>query len=187
MDANEPNAVVPPDKSLNYNMSSRNPQALLNPEADSFVYLETVLESLAVLGRLGATLDIVAQRLPIEIYSLIETTIDEVSERSEYGRRSSVFGLSAPKSERVYIFSTDPSMVAQHKNGYLPESSLRLAALESSFQQVDQEILRDFFWTLYSKMDAVAQGLRVIYEVANRIGSVSDLFSTHGLDLTLWL
>ncbi|KAF9076098.1 Sec8 exocyst complex component-specific domain-containing protein [Rhodocollybia butyracea] len=172
MDANEPNAAVPTDKSLNYNISSRNPQALLNPEADSFVYLETVLESLAVLGRLGATLDIVAQRLPIEIYSLIETTIDEVSERAEYGRRSSVFGLSAPSLKECTFFP--------HKNGYLPESSLRLAALESSFQQVDQEILRDFFWTLYSKMDAVAQGLRVIYEVANRIGSRRDFKDSAG-------
>ncbi|KAJ4485935.1 Sec8 exocyst complex component-specific domain-containing protein [Lentinula aciculospora] len=169
MDANESNA----------NVSSRI-QTLLNPEADSFAYLETVLESLAVLGRLGATLDIVAQRLPSEIYSLIETTIDEVSERAEYGRRSSIFGLSTHKSEGVYVFSSDPLLVVQHKNGYFPGSSLRLAALESSAQQVDQEILRDFFWTLYSKMDAVAQGLRVLYEVANRIGSRRDFKDSAG-------
>lgn len=172
MDINEANGAAPPSASLSYN---RNAQALLNPEADSFAYMETVLESLAVLGRLGATLDIIAQRLSSEIYSLIETTIDEVSERAEYGKRSSMFGFSTSKSERVYIFSSDPSLVVQHKNGYFPASSLRLAALESSAQQVDQEILRDFFWTLYSKMDAVAQGLRVIYEVALRIGSVSLL------------
>ncbi|KAE9408284.1 hypothetical protein BT96DRAFT_962930 [Gymnopus androsaceus JB14] len=179
MDVNEPNGAAP-TASFNYNMSSRHPQTLLNPEADSFAYLETVLESLAVLGRLGATLDIVAQRLSSEIYSLIETTVEEVSERAEYGKRSSMFGFSTTKSEGVYIFSSDPSLIIQHKNGYFPASSLRLAALESSAQQVDQEILRDFFWTLYSKMDAVAQGLRVIYEVANRIGSRRDFKDSAG-------
>lgn len=84
-----------------------------------------------------------------------------------------MFGLSTHKFEGVYVFSSDPSLVVQHQ-GYFPGSSLRLAALEPSTQQVDQEILRDFFWTLYSKVDAVSQGLRVIYEVANRIGSVSN-------------
>ncbi|KAE9382895.1 hypothetical protein BT96DRAFT_1027472 [Gymnopus androsaceus JB14] len=47
MDVNEPNGAAP-TASFNYNMSSRHPQTLLNPEADSFAYLETVLESLAV-------------------------------------------------------------------------------------------------------------------------------------------
>ncbi|KAJ3969790.1 Sec8 exocyst complex component-specific domain-containing protein [Lentinula raphanica] len=180
MDVNESNVTIASAPSRAYGASSRNPQALLNPEADSFAYLETVLESLAVLGRLGATLDIVAQRLPSEIYSLIETTIDEVSERAEYGKRGSMFGLSTHKSEGVYILTSDPSLVVQQKNGFLPGSSLRLAALESSARQIDQEILRDFFWTLYSKMDAVAQGLRVIYEVANRIGSRRDFKDSAG-------
>lgn len=60
----------------------------------------------------------------------------------------------------------------------LKASYLRLAALELSTKRADQEIMRDFFWTLYSKLDAVAQGLRVVYEVSNRIGSVSSLQRT---------
>jgi len=55
----------------------------------------------------------------------------------------------------------------------LGASKLRLTALESSTKHADHEILRDLFWTLYSKLDAVMQGLKVVYEVANRIGSVS--------------
>ncbi|KNZ74114.1 putative exocyst complex component sec8 [Termitomyces sp. J132] len=114
-----------------------------NPEADSFAYMETLLESLAVLGKLGSALDNVAQRLPSEIFNLVETTLDEVEERAEYGRRTTVLGLSE------ILGSTE----------------------ESSSKRVEHEILKDLFWTLYSKLDAVAQGLRVIYEVANRIGS----------------
>lgn len=70
-----------------------------------------------------------------------------------------------------------------HPGGYdklLPARALRLAALEMSTKRGDQEIMKDFFWTLYSKLDAVAQGLRVIYEVSNRIGSRRDFKDTSG-------
>ncbi|KAL0071792.1 exocyst subunit [Marasmius tenuissimus] len=151
-----------------------------NPESDSFAYMETILESLAVLGRLGSALDVIAQRLPGELFSLVDSTLDEVSERAEYGQRSSIFSYSGGSSEGVYIFSVDPSLVVNHSNEYLSALTLRLAALESSSQHIDHEVLKDFFWTLYSKMDAVAQGLRVIYEVANRIGSRRDFKDSSG-------
>lgn len=168
-----------------------------NPEADSFAYIETLLESLAILGKLGSALDIVSQKLPQEIYTLVETTLDEVSERAEYGRRSSLLGsvasgMNGSKMDDVYLLLTSNgtttlgsgilsvgSMELQH-GGLLAPSSLRLAALEASTKRLDQEIMKDLFWTLYSKLDAVAQGLRVVYEVANRIGSVSA-FSGHDM------
>ncbi|KAG6855659.1 hypothetical protein H0H87_012345 [Tephrocybe sp. NHM501043] len=145
-----------------------------NPEADSFAYMETLIESLAVLGKLGSALDNIAQRLPSEIFNLVEATLDEVEERTEYGRRSTMLGLgeSVGRTEGAYIFTSDnptaASSVASVKGTYLRASCLRLAALESSSKRVEHEILKDLFWTLYSKLDAVAQGLRVVYEVANR-------------------
>ncbi|KAL0580816.1 exocyst subunit [Marasmius crinis-equi] len=161
--------------------SSRNNQ-FSNPESDSFAYMETILESLAVLGRLGSALDVVAQRLSSELFSLVDSTLEEVSERAEYGQRSSIysFGNGTAGSDGVYIFSVDPSLVVHHSNEYLSALTLRLAALESSSQHHEHEILKDFFWTLYSKMDALAQGLRVIYEVANRIGSRKDFKDSSG-------
>lgn len=53
----------------------------LNPEEDSFRYIETLLESLGVLGRLGSALDTVAQRVTTELHSLVDCTLDEVEER----------------------------------------------------------------------------------------------------------
>ncbi len=161
-----------------------------NPEADSFVYIETLLESLSVLGKLGGVLDIVAQRLPSEIFALVDGTVDEVSERAEYGRRtSSLFGINTgSKDNSTYIVTSKHAVTgalplniptslvdatrARHGLQISP-LQLRLTALESSTKHADHEILRDLFWTLYSKLDAVMQGLRVVYEVANRIGSVS--------------
>lgn len=52
-----------------------------HPEADSFTYIETLLESLAVLGRLGTALERVAARVSGEMHALVATTLDEVEER----------------------------------------------------------------------------------------------------------
>ena len=69
-------------------------QNQLNPETDSFAYIETLLESLSVLGKLGGGLDILTQRLPSEVFALVDTTVDEVSERAEYNRPvSSLFEI----------------------------------------------------------------------------------------------
>lgn len=52
-------------------------------------------------------------------------------------------------------------------------SLLKLSASESSALELNTETLKDLFWTLYSKLDAVLQGFRVSYEVAGRIAEVS--------------
>lgn len=173
-----------------------------NPESDSFTYLETILESLAILGKLGVALESVTQRLPMEIYSLVESTIEEVDERTEFARRLGSGGLSvvtgaaggresvvAAKTGVGYIYvQTKPtaSMTTVGTGGpttgtaeHSPTTLLRLSALENSASNADHEVLRDLFWTLYSKMDAVCQSIRVVYEVANRIGTVCLLLSTH--------
>ncbi|KZT75066.1 hypothetical protein DAEQUDRAFT_742424 [Daedalea quercina L-15889] len=177
-----------------------------NPEADSFSYIETLLEALAVLGRLGSGLDIIAQKLPQEIYSVVESTLDEVEERAEFGRRNSVIS-SVPGAGRLdsSLLLTGPGAVSSMAMGtgipgvsvtpgaanpvigplagrgpLLKAASLRLAALEASTKYADQETLRDFFWTLYSKLDAITQGLRVVYEVSNRIGSRRNFTDSSG-------
>lgn len=156
----------------------------LNPEADSFAYMETLLESLAVLGKLGNALDNIAQRLPGEIFALVEITLDEVEERAEYSRKS-LFALTSGlnKSEGVYIFDTcHPAFVdatVGTKTPLMKSSSLRLSALESLAKPADHDILKDLFWTLYSKLDAVAQGLRVVTEITTRIGSVCLIDRLH--------
>lgn len=143
-------------------------QADQNPESDSFAYIETLLESLAVLTHLASALDVVAQRLPVEVYTLVETTIEEVSERAEFAKRAStILQGGRPMS----MDGSGKMVMAGAVN------MLRMAALESPAKEADREVLRDLFWTLYSKLDAVVQGLRVVFEVANRIGSVRRIFS----------
>jgi exocyst complex component 4 len=152
----------------------------VNPEADSFVYMETLLESLAVLGKLGTALDAIVQRLPGEIFALFETTVGEVEERLEFVKCKSVTPLneSLENPEGVFLLGNNgPLPAARPEISFSKPSALRLSALESLATRVDHEILRDFFWTLYSKLVAVVQGFRVVTEVANRICSVSFVSS----------
>lgn len=62
-------------------LDSATSSSKLNPEQDSFAYIETILESLAYLGKLGHGMDSVLQRAPIEIYNLVEGTVVDVDER----------------------------------------------------------------------------------------------------------
>jgi exocyst complex component 4 len=183
---NNENGAIPSGRSSNLVSS-----AVFNPEADSFTYMETLIESLAVLGKLGTALDVISQRLSNEVFTLVETTINEVEERAEFGRRFSVFGGTLPQSEDIYVFTNGESLggieyAIPDTTRLIDPSGLRLAALEAHTKYTDQEILRDFFWTLYSKLDAVIQGFRVISEVANRVGSVrASYFSSFSPFLTL--
>jgi exocyst complex component 4 len=53
----------------------------LSIEADSFAYMEMLLESLAALAKLNYAVDIVTQRIAGELHSLVEAVIEEVDER----------------------------------------------------------------------------------------------------------
>ncbi|KIO33872.1 hypothetical protein M407DRAFT_65131 [Tulasnella calospora MUT 4182] len=145
-----------------------------NPESNSFEYIETLLEALAVLGKLGGALDNVAQRLPIELFSLVEGTIEEIRDRSDLGKRASLNLQTTNRSSQLWITSNGLSSLKEAATG------LRLAALEAHTGRIDREPLKDLFWTLYSKLDAVLQGLRVVYEVSNRIGSRRDFKDSSG-------
>ena len=52
-----------------------------NPEANFYSYIETILEALAALGRLGSALETIVQRVSGEIYALVEATLEEVEDR----------------------------------------------------------------------------------------------------------
>jgi exocyst complex component 4 len=142
------------------------------PESDSFIYLEHVLESLAVLGKLGVSLDTVSQRLPIEIFNLVEVTLSEVGERLESSFRSSLLPLFEGGRPSSVFVSNEPGTTTNALVTVKAATNLRLTVLEQIVKEKNKEILRDLFWTLFSKLDAVVQGLRVVSEVANRIASV---------------
>jgi exocyst complex component 4 len=156
-----------------------------NPEADSYRYIEAVLEALFVLGKLTGALETVAQRVSTEIHHLIEATLDEVEERwvahlssitgywlyrSEQRREEEAFGRP---DELALATAAMTEKGARRQSVFTPSDTLRIAvSLDAMGPPRHAAILKDLFWTLYSKLAAVLEGHRVIYEVARWIPSV---------------
>lgn len=106
-----------------------------NPESDSFQYIYMVIESLNKLGYLDATVDRMEQRLPVELFAIVDRTNKEVDMRHAAHTR-------APRSlEKA-------SLEAEYNN--------RIGR---------DEVLNDLLWTLYSKFEAIAEGHRAVHEV----------------------
>ncbi|KZS95766.1 hypothetical protein SISNIDRAFT_385220, partial [Sistotremastrum niveocremeum HHB9708] len=151
-----------------------------NPESDSFAYMESLLESLAVLGKLGVALEVVANRLQGEVWSLVEGTLDEIGERGEFvsrmgGSTTSLGSTSLGGKSDIFILPSPAPAPAQSSSDSTEDKvafiNSRLRSLSNITSPPDQETLKDLFWTIYSKLDAVLQGLRVLSEVGGRIGS----------------
>ena len=106
-----------------------------NPENNSFQYIYLVLESLNRLGHLDVAVDRIEQRLPVELFTIVDRTNQEVEVR-----------------HAAHTWKTHSTERRQH-NFHIENGS------------GDPEILKDLLWTLYSKFEAIAEGHRAIHEV----------------------
>lgn len=52
-----------------------------NPEADTFEYIQLLIESLNNLGRLETAVDTITQRLPVELFRVVERSSSDVDQR----------------------------------------------------------------------------------------------------------
>ncbi|KLU90029.1 exocyst complex component sec8 [Magnaporthiopsis poae ATCC 64411] len=105
-----------------------------NPEADTFYYISLVIESLNKLGRLEAAVDTLKQRLPVELFSIVNETINEVDQKHPSSLRG---GSTGPQGLHVY---------------------------GSRETQLRADVIYDLLWTLYGKFEAIAEGHRVLHE-----------------------
>ncbi|MBW0461217.1 hypothetical protein O181_000932 [Austropuccinia psidii MF-1] len=173
---------------------------ITNPELDSFGYIESLIESLVVLRKISLGLDTILQRVPIEIYALVENTSNQVDERHEGAKRT--FGVSSTSRCSLKRSLTMVNLLISTGQSQLPGTSpLNFATgsqashLFSGFKINGNEIkelesiahiIQDFFWTLYSKLDATLQSFRVLYEVSLRISERKD-FKEDGIKPNLVL
>ncbi|KDN51404.1 hypothetical protein K437DRAFT_272907 [Tilletiaria anomala UBC 951] len=156
-----------------------------NIESNSFLYIEMLLESIARLDKLSYVLDTIAHRLQVEVHQVIDTTIEEVERRNEPSRQHSMgragsmylgrssshtLSFSGPSSS-AWRGSGPPSTLHVSTSGSVRHGLMRRTAAESFATAMDEETMRDLFWTLFSKFDAILQGHRAVYEVTTRISS----------------
>lgn len=105
-----------------------------NPEADTFYYTTLLVESLNKLGRLQNAVETLKQRLPVELFGIVNETINEVDQRHP----SSLRGGSA-KGEGLHVYGTRET-------------------------QMRADVIFDLLWTLYGKFEAIAEGHRIFHE-----------------------
>lgn len=150
-------------------------------ELDSFPYMESVLEALAALGRLGQALDTLVQRVPSEIHTLIEATMEEVNERAD--QRAEEYSAIAAVRPQQFL------LAEKHDLESMPlfdNDTLRVViSLDGGGPPKNAIVLRDLFWTLFSKLSAVMEGHRAVYEVARWIASRRDFKDMTRKDLNL--
>ena len=105
-----------------------------NPEADTFYYISLLVESLNKLGRLESAVDQLKQRLPVELFAIVNESVNEVDRKhpsSLRGGSSSMHGLHVYGSRET---------------------------------QMRADVIYDLLWTLYGKFEAIAEGHRVFHE-----------------------
>lgn len=105
-----------------------------NPEGNTFSYVGLVVESLNKLGRLESAVDILKQRMPVELFTIVTETINEVDQRHP----SSLRGGSS-NAEGLHIYGNRET-------------------------QMRADVIYDLLWTLFGKFEAIAEGHRVFHE-----------------------
>ncbi|KAI0447505.1 Sec8 exocyst complex component-specific domain-containing protein [Xylaria telfairii] len=110
-----------------------------NPEADTSWYIALLAESLNKLGRLEGAVETLSQRLPVELFSVVNETINDVDQRHP----SSLRGGSS-NNQGLHIYSNRET-------------------------QMRADVIYDLLWTLYGKFEAIAEGHRVFHEAVKAL------------------
>lgn len=108
-------------------------------ELDSFQYMYMLIESLNKLGRLDVAVDRIEQRLPIELFAIVDKTNKEVDQRHPGHLRE-----YHQNEKGVFDFDVYSNSGRSH-------------------------VLQDLLWTLYSKFEAIAEGHRAVHDVVTGI------------------
>ncbi|KAJ8126396.1 hypothetical protein O1611_g7242 [Lasiodiplodia mahajangana] len=119
-----------------------------NPEADTSWYIALLAESLNKLGRLESAVDTLNQRLPVELFSVVNETINDVDLRHP----SSLRGGSS-NSQGLHIYNSRET-------------------------QMRADVIYDLLWTLYGKFEAIAEGHRVFHDAVKFLARREGLGNT---------
>ncbi|KAJ4366950.1 exocyst subunit [Neocucurbitaria cava] len=106
-----------------------------NPEADTFQYIRLVIEALNKMGCLDEAIDTIEQRLPVELFKVVDRSNNEVAQRH-------------PSILRAY---------ASRKGG--------TSKTEIESDDIRTTLLQDLLWTLYARFEAIAESHRVVHDV----------------------
>lgn len=116
-----------------------------NPETDTFYYMQTIIEALNKMGNLEVAVHRIEQRLPIELFSIVNKTAAEVS-----ARNLSQMHPATTRDSKIFSIST-------------------------GLDNDKVSVLSEFLWELFTKFEAIAEGHRVVHDVIVGIVEREDI------------
>lgn len=116
-----------------------------NPEADTFHYIQVILEALNKMSRLDIAIESVIQRLPVELFRVVERSNTEVAQRH-------------------------PSLV----RGFASKGGAKTSRSYES-DETRATLLNDLLWTLYARFEAIAESHRIVHDVVAGIAKRDGL------------
>jgi len=82
-----------------------------NPESDSFQYICMIIESLTKMGRLESAVDSIEQRLPVELFRVVERVNTEIQQRHphvlkvDWKTSNNMLNLPSPNDIRAVVLN----------------------------------------------------------------------------------
>lgn len=116
-----------------------------NPEADTFYYIHMIIETLNKLGHLETAISRIEQRMPVELFKVVETTSHEIDARYPGETRD------VNKREKSR------------------------ASLPMGGRPGQGAVLSDFLYTVFARFEAIAEGHRLVHDVVSGIVSREKL------------
>lgn len=132
-------AISPEDRALHTFLQGYNGAEAMqedttrNPEADTFYYIQLLTEALNNMSRLDVVVDAIEQRLPVELFRVVERSHNEVEQRHPHTLQS---GTRAR-----------PETLSRHDGSGGDQKA----------------ILEDLLNTLFAKFEAIAEGHSVLH------------------------
>lgn len=133
------------DKPVYHYLASLNTSAPMiedasrNPEADTFYYIHMIMETLNKLGHLDTAVNRIEQRLPVELFKVVEKTNHDIDARH-------------------------PGEIRGRANG---DKKRGVAPTDARFGR--GAVLSEFLWTVFAKFEAIAESHRVVHDVVSGI------------------
>jgi exocyst complex component 4 len=134
-----------------------------NPELDSYNFMKIILECLRLLEQLPEALETIRQRLPLELYSVVEKTINEIDK----------------KNENSYNISKNSKHIFKSKN------ISDLIGINS--QEAKSNLLKDMLKLLYSKLDSIVQIHAFILNTSEKMLKLEGIQSTTYTIRDVWI
>ncbi|KAL7752158.1 exocyst subunit [Sorochytrium milnesiophthora] len=130
-----------------------------DPEMDSLSFLRVCVESLLVLGKLAEGLEVIQQRVPMELYQMVDRAVVDFEEKRGSGTLSSV----------------------QASNSWSAGSNGDVHSLRDKSKQPQLQVLREFMETLYAQLECVMEAHKLVCNLVDGM-TRRQMFANFGND-----